>query len=59
MLGRGGRTSLTSWVEKDWGMLSREVVNRPHLAALPGMAVTPDWELGEGVGGLLKLPDPG
>lgn len=37
----------------------REVVNRPRSAASPGMAVTPDWELGERVGGLLKQPDPG
>lgn len=36
-----------------------EVVNRPHSAASPGMAVTPDWELGERVGGLLKQLDPG
>lgn len=35
------------------------MVNRPHSAASPGMAVTPDWELGERVGGLLKQPDPG
>lgn len=36
-----------------------EVVNRLHSAASPGMAVTPDWELGERVGGLLKQLDPG
>lgn len=36
-----------------------EVVNRTHLAASPGMALTPDWELGERVGGLLKQLDPG
>jgi len=37
----------------------REVVNRLHSVASPRMAVTPDWELGERVGGLLKQPDPG
>lgn len=36
-----------------------EVVNRARSAASPGVALTPDWELGERVGGLLKQPDPG
>lgn len=37
----------------------REVVNGRHSAASSGTAVTPDWELGERVGGLLKQLDPG
>lgn len=37
----------------------REVVNGRRSAASSGTAVTPDWELGERVGGLLKQLDPG